>query len=462
VRPTGSKIHRLWKCPASAALRQFADDNPAAEPARGRGKAIHAFLQRVGTVERAQLLADAPAELVPLLEALDLENLPVGLATEVPYAWNWRQRTARWLGADLPLRPDGGVDYDYEDHPAIIPVDWDSEIPCTLDVVGVAQLRPPGHENYGPTRGYVGDYKSGRSKYPPPDMFGQTLLGAACVAHVHGCDDVVVELIHIHDNGGHHTVRRIVNTWDLEDFADQLYASMERAKAALREGGLTPYEKEHLVKEGPWCEHCPAYRGCPAKLALVRALPQELAAMGLHPEKCGLPVDAGTCVLPYGHAGHPQDGGCSAHGANNITRFDPAALTVSNAAGAWMAIERIEDVLAEAKKELCWLAWHETIPLPDGRVLGRLETSKRAVNGKVAAELLERRYGASERAARVEVSVTLAALRQAAVAHLQKGEKLETRNKTGVYDRLLDELERDGGLETRVTDAVRPHVPKRK
>lgn len=28
--------------------------------------------------------------------------------------------------------------------------------------------------------------------------------------------------------------------------------------------------------------------------------------------KCGLPVfGGGTCVLPYGHGGHPQDGGCS-------------------------------------------------------------------------------------------------------------------------------------------------------
>ncbi len=427
MRLTGSKIHRIWKCPASAALRQFSDDDSAAEPARGRGRAIHAFLQHAGTVEPAQLLADAPAELVPLLEALDLENLPVGLAAEVSYAWNWRERTARELGRDLPLRPGGGVDYD---HPSIQPpIDWDSEIPCTLDVVGVAQLRPPGHEMYGPTRGYVGDYKSGHSKYPPPDMFGQTLLGACCVAHVHGCDDVVVELIHIHDNGGHHTVRRIVNTWDLEDFADQLDASMERAKTARLEGGLTPYEEQHLIKEGPWCEHCPAYRGCPAKLALVRALPQELAQVGVAP---------------------------------GALQLDPAALTVSNAAGAWMAIERIDDVLAEAKKELCKLAWHESIPLPDGRVLGRLETSKRAVNGKVAAELLVRRYGDAERNLRVEFSVTLAALRQAAVAHLQKGEKLETKNKTGVYDRLLAELERDGGLETKVTDAVRPHVPKRK
>lgn len=423
MRITGSRVHRVWKCPASAALRQFADDSPAAEPARGKGKAIHTFLQHAGRVEPAALIANAEPAYAALFAALDLENLPVGLATEVSYAWNWRERAARELGRDLALRPEGGVDY-Y--HPSIVPpINWDSEIPCTLDVVGVQDQNHPEEC----LRGYVGDYKSGHSKYPPPDMFGQTLLGACCVAGVYGCDDVVVELIHINDNGGHHTVRRIVNTWELEDFAAELYEAMERSSTAQLEGWPNAYEEEPQPKEGSWCEYCPAYRGCPAKLALVRALPQELAQIGLAP---------GSLTL------------------------DPTALTVSNAAGAWMAIERIEDVLAEAKKELTRLAWHESVPLPDGRVLGRLETSKRAVNGRVAAELIERRYGAAERDLRVEVSVTLAALRQAAAAHIQKGEKLETKNKTGVYDRMLDELEREGGIDTKVTDAVRPHVPKRR
>jgi len=415
MRITGSRVHRVWKCPASAALRQFSDDSPAAEPApaRGRGKAIHAFLQRVGTVERAQLLADAAPELVPLLEALDLENLPVGLATEVSYAWNWRERTARWLG----------VDFRYDRRVAWITTTRRSRHPSTgiprsharwtWSEPPACAAPPVGRRGYVGGRGYVGDYKSGHSKYPAPDMFGQTLLGAACVAPVYGCDDVVVELISIHDNGGHHTVRRIVNTWELDDFAAELYEAMERATTAQFEGWPNPWEEEPQPKEGTWCEYCPAYRGCPAKLALVRALPAELALLGVAPER-GLILD-------------------------------PTALTVSNAAGAWMAIERIEEVLGEAKAELCRLAWHETIPLADGRVLGRLETSKRAVNGKLAAELLERRYGVAERHLRAKVSVTLEALRQAAAAHLQKGEKLETKSGTGVYDRMLDELERDGG-----------------
>lgn len=422
MKITGSRIHRIWKCQASAVLRQFSDpDDAKFEPARGRGKAIHAFLQQAGKVERARLLADAEPELMPLLEALDLDNLPVGLSTEVSYAWHWVDGTARALGP-LPLRSDGGVDYD---HPSVQhPIDWEREIPCTLDVVGVANGGDLG------LRGYVGDYKSGHVKYPAPDAFGQTLLGACCVAFVHGCDDVVVELIHIHDDGGHHAVRRIVNQWDLGMFAGELRDAMHvvafQRKEELAIDGDFP-----VPAEGSWCDYCPAYRGCSAKLALVRAMPAELIQIGLTPATQGIVV------------------------------FDPKALTVSNAGAAWTAIERIEDILGKAKAELCRLAWAEPIPLEGGRVLGRTVTETRKVNGKVAAELLERRYGRAERELRSEVRVTLAALRQAVVARIQPGEKIETLAGDGMYDRLLDELEREGGLETKVNEAVKNHVPKR-
>lgn len=415
MRITGSRVHRVWKCPASAVLRQFAGlDEERNTPAHSKGKAIHTFLQHAGRVEPAALIANAEPAYAALFSALDLDDLPVGLGAEVSYAWNWRVGTARELGRDLPLRADGGVDYD---HPSVQPpIDWESEIPCTLDVVGVAGAR-----------GYVGDYKSGHAKYPPPDMFGQTLLGACCVADAHRCDDVVVELLHIHDDGGHHRVRRTVNSFDMDAFADELRIAMgivaDRCELA---------EEVSAPKEGPWCDYCPAYRGCPAKLALVRSMPEKLVQLGVRRADPGGQLE-----------------------------IDPQALTVSNAAAAWQTIEAIEDVLGRAKAELCKLAWHEPIQLSDGRVLGRFVTEKRKVNGKLAAELLEKRYGRAERDLRVEVTVTLSALRQAAVAHAAQGQKIETKKGDGVLDRLLDALKHDGGLTTTVSEAVRPHVPKR-
>lgn len=455
MKLTGSKIHRVWKCPASAVLPRYADSNEAKfEPARDRGKAIHAFLENVKRAGRGAALAESPPELLPLLEALDLDNLPVGLACEVAFAWNWKLYRARELARspNLPRRADGGVDYD------ALGVDWSCEIPCTLDVVGVQELEAtPLAREPRPVRiarGYVGDYKSGHAKYPAPDMFGQTLLGALCVRSVWGCDDVVVELIHIHDNGGHHSARRTVTDWDLDAFERELAEAMESIEDAgprcLGCNRFRPtsdgenYDEKCFVcghvnaakptpVEGPWCDYCPAFRSCPAKVALVRQIPAELANFGIRPD--------------------PESGALT---------LTPGELTVRNAAAAWMALERIEDVIARAKEEVCSIAAFEEIPLPDGRVIGRLITERRGIDGKVGAEVIEQRFGAPARREFVEEVVTMSALRQAASKYKQPGEKIETKNKDGAYDRALAEIENRGGLELKITDAVRPHVPKRK
>lgn len=414
---------------------------------RTKGQGVHGFLEVVGKVGRGAALANAPADVVPMLEALDLENLPVGLATEVSFAWNWQTLGVRELGRNLPRRADGSVNYNDADGV------WVSEleIPLTIDVMGVAAA--PSRWGPGPggdierRRGYVGDYKSGHTKYPAPDMFGQTLLAAVCVAKVYGCDDVVVELLHIHDNGGHHAVRRIVNEWDLQAFEAELQAAMgtvaDRQRLAdFGFGGRTdllPAEETPTPREGPWCDYCPAFRGCPAKLALVRAIPERLLQLGIRPgtlpDKEGVEQDALVLM--------------------------PGALTIRNAGAAWEAIERIEDVLARAKEEICSIGAFEAIPLSDGRVIGRLVTERRGLNGKVVAEILRERYGTAA-AEYIEESVTLSAMRQAVVKHIRPGEKIETKAKTGMFDRLVAEVEQRGGLKMKVTDAVRAHVPKKK
>lgn len=448
MRPTGSKIHRVWKCPASAVLPQTEQDDGRFEPARTRGQAIHRFLERVKAVGRAAALAEAPKELLPLLEALDLEDLPVGLACEVAFTWNWQAGTARELGRGeaLPRRPDGAVDYDK------LGVDWSCEVPCTLDVVGVMALSIVGEVAtvQGVRRGYVGDYKSGHVKYPAPDMFGQTLLGALCVRALWGCDDVVLELIHIHDNGSHHKARRTVTDWELDTFERELAAAMhlitdpvevEGVEEWLETGKGDPWASVRPAPvEGSWCDYCPAFRACPAKIALVRQLPEKLYELGFRPgtlpDKNG--VEQPALVLT------------------------PGALTVRNASAAWMALEAIEDVIARAKQEICSIGAFEEIPLPDGRVIGHVHTEKRSIVGRIGAEVLEKRYGRETRDEFVELSVTMGALRQAAQKHIKQGEKLETKAKNGMYDRLLEEIDRAGGIELHTSDAVKPHVPKKK
>lgn len=421
MKITGSRVHRVWKCPASAVLPQLEGDDGKFEPARARGKAIHAYLERVRAIGKADALAEAPEDLRPLLEALDLDNLPVHLATEVAFAWNWRDGTARELGRNM----DRG--YDTCDPP----VDWGCEIPCTIDVVGVQPGPEPGMREIG-SKGYVGDYKSGHVKYPAPDMFGQTMLAALCIRAVFGCDDVVVELIHIHDNGGHHAARRTVNEWDLDVFASELSEAMQAVESS---GQFVVDNRMPVPVEGSWCEYCPAWKACPAKIALVRAIPQELVQLGVRPD--------------------PE---------SEALTTTPGALAVRNAAAAWMAIERIQDVFSRMKEEICGIASFEEIPLPDGRVIGYTPGQDRKhANGKVAAELLEKWYGREEVGRRVELSITMANLRLAVSSNLKAGEKIETKAGTGVYDRMLAELERLGGLEIKTVGAgVKPHVPKKK
>lgn len=503
MRITGSKVHRIWKCAASAVLPQHAMDvdRPEWEPMRKHGQGVHGFLEVVGKVGRGAALAAAPADVVPLLEALDLDNLPVGLATEVSFAWSWQTGAVRELGRNLPRRQDGGVDYD---HPSIQPpVDWSCEVPLTIDVMGVAErvADSSARRDIVMRKGYVGDYKSGHTRYPAPDMFGQTLLAALCVARVYGCDDVVVELLHIHDNGGHHTVRRTVNEWDLQAFEAELQAAMRvtqpvvvgryedtsvdeirAAVEAVRVHGvaaLSPLAEVEIIPptpvEGPWCDYCPAFRSCPAKLALVRAIPEELVRLGVRPgiEEDGLEGTPGALrdFLYRAATGDPPIP-LTAREAAALDRavalleppalvLAPGALTIRNAAAAWEAIERIEDVLARAKEEICSIAAFEQIPLSDGRVIGRFVTERRGLNGKVAAELLRERLGPAA-ANYIEESVTLDALRKAVAKHRRPGEKIETKAGDGVYDRALQEVERRGGLELKVTDAVRPHVPKKR
>ncbi len=210
IEITGSKIHRVWQCPASAILPQIDRDDDNHELARERGSAIHAYLERVAQVgDEAALSEIADEGLRSLLRAIDVSALPTHLATEVAFAWNWRTRTARELGRNL------GRGYTLVTMPPT-----EDEIACTLDLVGEQELQG------GRRRGYVGDYKSGHSKLPSPERNGQLLLGALCARAIYRLDDCVVELIHIHSDGDHHKVRRIVDEWDLDTFADELARAM--------------------------------------------------------------------------------------------------------------------------------------------------------------------------------------------------------------------------------------------
>lgn len=413
VQPTGSKWHRIWQCPPSAVLPQIVSDEREAktEPARGRGQAIHRYLERVKLVGKEQALAESPPELIPLLSALDLDKLPVHLSTEVAYAWNWKTCTARELGRNLEHR-----DYDR------LGVDWSCEIPCTLDVIGV-------QETDKGVFGFVGDYKTGWTKYPPPDKFGQTLLGGLCVRAMFGCTKVVLELIYIDEDGDHYPVRRVVDDWDL-DIAER---SFQAAMAALAKAELDQEAgRPHAYHEGSHCTHCDAFKNCQAKTAMVRAIPGELVRMGVRQDKSG------------------------------ALELTPGVITREVAANMFVAAEKIREVLGKVMTEICGLAWQEPIPLADGRVIERYVTKKRDLDGRKAAQVLERRYGREEALTAIQIDVTFDSIRKLVTKHKAEGEKLETKKGDGALDKVIAEIDNLGGIAANVSEVCKPHMPKKR
>ncbi len=420
---TGSRLHRVWRCPASLILPQNTNEDLEAkwEPARNKGKLIHRYLERVKVVGVAQALGEVPADLLNLCKALDIDKLPTHLATEVAYAYNWRDGTARELGRNLSHR-----DYD------ALHVDWSCEIPCTLDVVGWATVVVGGVER---KRAYVGDYKTGHTTYPRPGVFAQTLLGALCATLMMGCEDAVVELIYIDDDGDSYPSRDVVDEWDLQGFAREIADTME----ALPELDMTfvDHGGDALVKhEGGHCDHCPAFKGCSAKVALVRAVPAELVRLGVSK------ADDGELEI------------------------SPTAITVRNAAQVWEACERIESICKRMRKEVSGIAWNEPVTLSDGRVIERYTHSRRAVTGRIAALVLERHYGRDKAMEAIEVKVSIDAIRQLVVESIDPAAKpkpkIETKSGDGLLDVVLAEIQSLGGLTVTTGEECKPHQPRKK
>lgn len=423
--PTGSKIHRVWKCPASLVLPQHTNEDLEAkwEPARGKGKAIHRYLERVKAVGVAQALGEVPRDLLLLCKALDIDKLPTHLATEVAYAYNWRLGTARELGRSL-----GHRDYDS------LGVDWSCEIPGMYDVVGWAMVQvSPG---VLVKRAYVGDYKTGHTRYPRPGVYGQTLLGVLCATLVMGCADGFVEMIYIDDDGDSFPSRDLVDEWDLQTFAREIQETME-AMPEL-DATFVDHGGDALVKhEGPHCDHCPAFTSCNAKVALIRSVPGELLALGVSKD------DKGKLEI------------------------NPQAITVRNAAHVWEACERIEAICKRMRREVSGIAWNDPVTLSDGRVIERYKYTRRSVDGRTAALVLERHYGRDEAMKAINVKVSIEAIRERVVANIDPSVKprrpIESKKGDGLLDVVLAEIQAiPGGMTVSVGEECKPHQPRKK
>lgn len=421
AKQSGSKFHRTWKCPASAVLPHDFDElaEETTEPARDKGKAIHRYLELVHTVGEAEAIAAVPENVRTLCLALDIASMPVHCATEVVFAYDWRTRKSRELGRNL-----GHRDYHTLPNPPT-----DDEIPSTIDVVGQAQFtRGDALVN----RGYIADYKSGHTKYPRPGQFGQTLLGGLSARSLLGVEDVVLELIHIHADGDHHIYRDVVDEWTLDAFADEVevvMGSLPQLDQLYRSGVGLP------MREGRHCDYCHAYKHCDAKVALVRSIPGELVKLGVRPGTNGLEVA-------------------------------PGAVTVRSAAAAFEAAENIEAVLRRLKEEVCKMAWTTPIELSDGRVIEPRTSTRRSVDGKVAAAVLGERYSREEVMKAISIEISLDAIRATVVnntdMNVKPRPKMTTQKGDGVVDLVIAEIAARGGITEKTTENCKPYQPRKK
>ena len=243
---SGSAIERGIRCSSSVALPHANHESPWTL----RGTAIHSFLEAVSATDRETALAATPEEYREICDALDLTGLDaqLSLASEVAFAYDLETDTARELGR--------GIGRAYNDV-------RETEIPCTLDVVGVRDLPS------GIRRGFYCDYKSGWLNRRIDDVT-QIDFGALCVARAYGCDLVEGQLAHVHEDFAPWVQRKVIEGWELDAFA-----SLVRERAVewskLREAyksGVMPRD----FNTGPWCELCPAREWCPAQSSLLRSV----------------------------------------------------------------------------------------------------------------------------------------------------------------------------------------------
>lgn len=429
-KPTGSKVHRIWKCPPSWVLPQVYSDEVS--PAAGHGVGVHSFLERVSLVGQEQALGELRDPRVSLLaRCLDLASLPTHLATEVAIAWDWRARRGRELGRNIgrPYAVAGGL--------AALGIAelGPTEIGLCIDLVGVQVIN-------GIRLGYAGDWKTGHSRYPTPDKYGQTLLAAIALRSVYNLDECVVELIFLHSDGTHHMSRGRLDDLDMDEFSDQLEAAFDDVGAAERalEAG-----RGVDVTEGGHCQFCEAFNSCPAKRALVLSMPRVLSDLGIEPKF--LRSEPGVVV-----------------------GIRPGVLTRDQIPDAWAFTERVEEAIAALRSELCNMAASGgEVAFPDGRVLGPCITERETLDGPIAAGVLHEQL--PDRAAKaIEISVSKEAIRRIVVEQIdeemrinpdQKRPVISSKHGTGVLDGILAAIRGRGGAGISRSEAIKPHQPRR-
>lgn len=168
---------------------------------------------------------------------------------------------------------------------------------------------------------------------------------ALALARARGLDRIAVALVYIDEDGTLTDDRATLDAWDLDAWAGRFAALHARVAAAV----AAPVDHTRV---GDHCGNCPALRVCPAMAGLAR----ELVASPPSPE--------------------------------TYPALDDAA-----AGAAWAKVQVLRELLDRAAAALRVRAERRGLPLPDGRWLMPVESTRRTVDVERALPVLRQLVG---------------------------------------------------------------------
>jgi hypothetical protein len=363
--PSASALERAFNCAGSEVLPHYGSTSTDSE----RGTSAHVFIARAREIGRDQALAERPNDdpYRALCEAIPLDRLPAGGSHEIALAWNYVTDRARVLAVNEAR--------DYSDQ-------RDTEYVGTFDYVGVD--------------GDVGvliDWKFGYRYLGTAQRSRQLRFGALAVARLKGLDSVRVAYFFLRDDGSYGVSWSRFDAIDLADIADDHRALAAQLKQADR----------NTLHQGDWCDYCPAFTSCPAKMQLAHEIGSSSALVDIEP------------------------------------RIE--AMTDAELGAAYTKLLAFEDVAERVKKAIKQRAAVAEVDLGDGRVLGAVQWPYTIVNASIAYQAITELHDAKTAEEAAPRSVTLTAVKKLGKA-------------------TLAEIERRGGVVTGSKPQVRIHQKK--
>jgi hypothetical protein len=374
--PTASQLHRAFRCAASEVLPHFQSTSEHAE----RGTMVHEFIEHARKVGRETALADLPEEYdgYDFCAALPLNLLPAGGSHELALAWDYETDAARAL-------PTTG----HRDYQDAKPTDFVG----TADYVG----RDGGSV-------VVLDYKTGHKYLGPAHESRQLRMLALAAARMEGIDEAQAGYCFLREDGSYAFSWAKFDAFDLGEIADELRGLADRLGDTNREHLLGELDARDF-HEGDWCDYCPAFNSCPAKMQLARA------------------IGTGDALRDL---------------ATIERRVED--MTDAEMARAYEAIERYSDVAERVREALRQRAAMQPIDLGDGRRLGAIRWPFTCIKPDVAYETVRELHGEQAAETAVPRKATLGALKK-------------------LGDETLAEIERRRGVITGSKLQVRVHRP---